>query len=85
MKVKYIVAVENEHLTEQDEIQLLDLDGVSFGSEELFKRSMKDALQEREGNVHIIMGTFSCWIRHVRDNLAFTTENKTIINVEIDY
>lgn len=34
MKVKYIVAVEDEHLTEQDEIRLLDLDGVSFGSEE---------------------------------------------------
>nr|DAN52801.1 MAG TPA: hypothetical protein [Caudoviricetes sp.] len=85
MKVKYIVAVEDEHLTEQDEIRLLDLDGVSFGSEELFKRAMKDALQERWGNVHIVMGTFSCWIRHARDNLAFTTENKTIINVEIDY
>lgn len=85
MKVKYIVAVEDEHLTEQDEIRLLDLDGVSFGSEELFKRAMKDALQERWGNVHIVMGAFSCWIRHARDNLAFTTENKTIINVEIDY
>lgn len=37
MKLKYIVAVENKNLTEQDEARLLDMDGTEHGSEQLFK------------------------------------------------
>lgn len=37
MKLKYIVAVENKNLAEQDEVRLLDMDGTEYGSEQLFK------------------------------------------------
>lgn len=32
MKLKYIVAVENKNLAEQDEVRLLDMDGTEYGS-----------------------------------------------------
>lgn len=85
MKLKYIVAVERKNLTEQDEVRLLDMDGMEYGSEQLFKVHLKDSIADREGKVHVILGTINDWVRHARENVDFKPEDYTIINVEIDY
>ena len=85
MKLKYIVAVENKNLAEQDEVRLLDMDGTEYGSEQLFKVHLQDSIADREGKVNVVMGTFADWVRHVRANEDFDPKDYVIINVEINY
>lgn len=85
MKLKFILAVERANLTEQDEVRLLDMDGTEYDAEMLFERALKDALQDRDGKVKAIMGTFAEWVQYVRENVDFKPNDYTIINVEIDY
>lgn len=85
MKLKYIVAVENKNLTEQDEVRLLDMDGTEYVNEQLFKGHLKDSIADREGKVNVVMGTFAGWVRHVRGNEDFEPRDYVIINVEINY
>lgn len=85
MKQRFILAVEGKNLTEQDKIRLLNLDRTLFLSENSFKRVLKDALQEREGNVKVILGTFAEWVRYVRENVDFKPEEYTTIDIEIDF
>lgn len=40
MKLKFILAVERANLTEQDEIRLLDMDGIEYGTEQPFKKRL---------------------------------------------
>ena len=85
MKLKYIVAVEHKNLTEQDKVRLLDMDGTEYGSEQLFYGHLQDSIVDREGKVHMIIGTFADWVKYVRGNVDFETKDYVIINVEIDY
>lgn len=85
MKQRFILAVESANLTAQDKIRLMDLDGTEYDAEMLFKRALKDALQDREGNIKAVMGTFAEWVKYVRENVDFKPEDYTIISVEIDY
>lgn len=85
MKLKYIVAVERKNLTEQDEVRLLDMDGTEYGSEQLFYGHLQDSIADREGKVHVILGTIDDLVRHARENVDFKPKDYVIINVEIDY
>lgn len=85
MKQRFILAVESANLTTQDKIRLLDLDRTEYDAEMLFKRALKEALQDRDGKVKAIIGTFVEWVRYARENVDFKPEDYTIINVEIDY
>lgn len=85
MKLKYIVAVESKNLTEKDEVRLLDMDGTEYTNEQLFYGHLQDSIADREGKAHVIIGTFSDWVRHVRGNEDFEPRDYVIINVEIDY
>lgn len=85
MKLKYIVAVERKNLTEQDEVRLLDMDGMKYGSEQLFKVHLQDSIADREGKVNVILGTFAGWVRHVRGNVNFEPKDYAIIAIEIEY
>lgn len=49
MKQKFILAVERENLTEQDEVRLYDMDGIEYGTEKLFKNDLSQALADRIG------------------------------------
>lgn len=85
MKLKYIVAVEHKNLTEQDEVRLLDMDGTEYTNEQLFYGHLQDSIADREGKVHVVLGTINDLVRHARENVDFKPEDYTIINVEIDY
>lgn len=85
MKQRFILAVERKNLTEQAEIQLLNLDRTLFLSENSFKRILKDTLQEREGKVKVVIGTFAEWVRYARENVDFKPEDYTVIDIEIEY
>lgn len=85
MKQNLILAVENKNLTEQDKIRLLDLDRTGYGSEDLFKIALSQAIADRTGKTKVIIGTFAEWVRYARENVDFKPEDYTIINVEIDY
>lgn len=85
MKLKYIVAVEHKNLTEQDVFRLLEMDGTEYTSEQLFYGHLQDSIADREGKVHVIIGTFYDLARHVRENVDFKPEDYTIINIEINY
>lgn len=49
MKQKLILAVERANLTEQDEVRLYDMDGIEYGTEQLFKNDLSQALADRIG------------------------------------
>lgn len=85
MKLKYIVAVERKNLTEQDEVRLYDMDGTEYVNEQLFYGHLQDSIADREGKVHVILGTTDDLVRHARENVDFKPEDYTIINVEINY
>lgn len=85
MKQRFILAVERKNLTEQDEIRLLNLDRTLFLSENSFKRILKDTLQDREGKVKAIIGTFAEWVQFVRENVDFKPEDHVTIDLEIEY
>lgn len=85
MRLKYILAVERANLTEQDEIRLLDMDGIEYGTEKLFKNDLSQALADRTGKAKAIIGTFFDWVKYARENVDFKPNDYTIINVEIDY
>lgn len=85
MKLKYIVAVESKNLTEQDVVRLLEMDGTEYINEQLFYGHLQGSIADREGKVNVIIGTFTDWVRHIRENVDFKPEDYTIINVEIDY
>lgn len=85
MKQKLILAVERANLTEQDEVRLYDMDGTEYDAEMLFKRALKDALQDRTGKAKAIIGTFADWVKYAREQVDFKPEDYAIINVEIDY
>nr|DAN20640.1 MAG TPA: hypothetical protein [Caudoviricetes sp.] len=85
MRLKYILGVERANLTEQDEIRLLDMDGIEYGTEKLFNSDLSQALADRTGKAKVIMGTFSDWVKYARENVDFKPNDYTIINVEIDY
>lgn len=85
MKLKFILAVERANLTEQDEVRLLDMDGAEYGTEMLFKRALKEALDDRTGKAKVIIGTFADWVRYARENVDFKPEDYAIANVEINY
>lgn len=85
MKLKYIVAVERKNLTEQDVFRLLEMDGAEYANEQLFYGHLQDSIADREGKVHVILGTIDDLVRHARENVDFKPEDYTIINVEIDY
>lgn len=85
MKQKLILAVERANLTEQDKILLLDLDRTEYDAEMLFKRALKDALQDRDGKVKAIIGTFAEWVQYARENVDFKPNDYITIDVEIDY
>lgn len=85
MKLKFILAVERANLTEQDEVRLLDMDGTEYGTEELFKSDLLQALADRTGKAKAIIGTFADWVKYARENVDFKPNDYTIINVEIDY
>lgn len=85
MKQNLILAVENKNLTEQDEIRLLDLDRTGYGSEDLFKIALSQAIADRTGKTKVIIGTFAEWVRYARENVDFKPEEYTTINVEIDF
>lgn len=85
MKLKYIVAVEHKNLTEQDEVRLYDMDSTEYGNEQLFKGHLSQALADRTGKAKVIIGTFSDFVRYVRENVGFKPEDYTVINVEINY
>ena len=85
MKLKFILAVERANLTEQDEVRLLDMDGIEYGTEKLFKSDLSQALADRTGKAKAIIGTFAEWVKYARENVDFKLEAYTIINVEIRY
>ena len=66
MKLKYIVAVERKNLTEQDEVRLLAMDGTEYGSEQLFKGHLSQALADLTGKAKVSIGTFSDFVRYAR-------------------
>ena len=81
MKLKLILAVERANLTEQDEVRLLDMDGIAYGTEKLFKSDLSQALADRTGKAKAIVGTFAEWVRYARENVGFKPEGYAIINV----
>lgn len=85
MRQKLILAVERANLTEQDEIRLLDMDGIEYGTEKLFKNDLSQALENRIGEAKAIIGTFTEWVKYARKNVDFKPEDYAIINVEINY
>lgn len=85
MKLKYIVAVEHKNLTGQDVVRLLDMDGTEYANEQLFYGHLQDSISDREGKVHVIIGTINDLVRHARENVDFKPEDYTIINIGIDY
>lgn len=85
MKQKLILAVDRANLTEQDEIRLLDMDGIEYGAEKLFKNELSQALADRTGKAKAIIGTFADWVKYAREQVHFKPEDYTIINVEINY
>ena len=85
MKQKLILAVERANLTEQDEIRLLDMDGIEYGTGKLFKNDLSQALADRTGRANAIIGTFAEWVKYARENVDFKPEDYAIINVEINY
>lgn len=85
MKLKYILAVERANLTEQDEVRLLDMDGIEYGAEKLFKNDLSQALADRTGKAKAIIGTFAEWVKYARENVDFKPEDYATINVEINY
>lgn len=85
MKLKFILAVERANLTEQDEVRLLDMDGTEYGTEQLFKNDLSQALADRTGKAKAIIGTFAEWVKYARENVDFKSEDYAIINVEINY
>ena len=54
-------------------------------AEMLFKRALKDALQDRDGKVKAIIGTFAEWVQYARENVDFKPNDYITIDVEIDY
>lgn len=85
MKQKLILAVERANLTEQDEVRLLDMDGIEYGAEQLFKNDLSQALADRTGKVKVIIGTFAKWVKYARENVDFKPNDYITINVEIYY
>lgn len=85
MKQKLILAVERANLTEQDEAHLLDMDGIEYGTEKLFKSDLSQALADRTGKAKAIIGTFADWVKYAREQVHFKPEDYAIINVEINY
>lgn len=85
MKQRFILAVESANLAKQDQIRLMDLDRTLFLSENSFKRILKDTIQDREGKVKVIIGTFAEWVRYARENVDFKPEDYTTLSVEIEY
>lgn len=85
MKQKLILAVERANLTEQDEVRLLDMDGIEYGAEKLFKNDLSQALADRIGKAKVIIGTFAEWVKYARENVDFKPNDYITINVEIDY
>lgn len=85
MKLKFILAVERANLTESDEVRLLDMDGIEYGTEKLFKSDLSQALADRTGKAKAIIGTFADWVKYAREQVHFKPEDYTIINVEINY
>lgn len=85
MKQKFILAVERANLTEQDEVRLLDMDWIEYGTEKLFKSDLSQALADITGKTKAIIGTFAEWVKYARENVDFKPEDYAIINVEIDY
>lgn len=82
---KFILAVERANLTEQDEVRLLDMDGIEYGTEKLFKNDLSQALADRTGKAKAIIGTFADWVKYARETVDFKPEDYAIINVEINY
>ena len=80
-----ILAVENKNLTEQDKIRLTDLDRTGYGSEDLFKIALSQAIADRIGKTKVIIGTFAEWVRYARENVDFKPEEYITIDVEIEY
>lgn len=85
MKQKFILAVERANLTEQDEIRLLDMDGIEYSTEKLFKSDLLQALADRIGKAKAIIGTFVEWVKYARENVDFKPSEYITINIEIDY
>ena len=85
MKLKFILAVERANLTESDEVRLLDMDGIEYGTEKLFKSDLSQALADRTGKAKAIIGTFADWVKYAREQAHFKSEDYTVINVEINY
>lgn len=85
MKKRFILAVEKKNLNEYDKVRLCNLDRTLFLSENSFKRILKDTLQEREGKVKAVMGTFAEWVRYARENEDFNPEDYVTIDLEIEY
>lgn len=85
MKLKFILAVERANLTEQDEVRLLDMDGIEYGTEKLFKNDLSQALADRTGKAKVIIGTFTEWIKYARENVGFKPSEYITTNIEIDY
>lgn len=85
MRQKFILAVERANLTEQDEVRLLDMDGIEYGTEKLFKSDLSQALADRTGKAKAIIGTFAEWVKYARENVGFKPEDYAIISVEINY
>ena len=85
MKVKSIFAVKRENLTEQDESQLLDLEGTEFISYQALRQSVRIALSYGYGRVHCVLGTLKEIIDHARKNADFDISDYVTINIEINY
>lgn len=85
MKKRFILAVEKKNLNEQDKVRLCNLDRTLFLSENSFKRTLKDTLQDREGKVKAVVGTFAEWVRYARENVDFKPEDYVTIDLEIEY
>ena len=85
MKLKFILAVERANLTEQAEVRLLDMDGIEYGTEQLFKNDLSQALADRIGKAKAIIGTFAEWVKYARENVDFKPSEYITINIEIDY
>lgn len=85
MELKAIFAVKRENLTEQDKINLLDLEGKEFISDLAFRQSVRDALSGGKGYVHCLLGTVKEFIEYARKNADFNIDEFLTINVEINY
>lgn len=85
MKIKAILAVKRENLTEQDVIRLLDLEGTEFISDQAFRQSVRNALSVGYGRVHCVLGTLKEIIDYARKNADFDVADYVTINIEINY